>query len=255
LVVTDSPLLHGSSYEERIKYLQHHIAKNDPIAKVVSPHRIISKEHLREALAEVVHQGGEGLMIRKASSKYHEPNSLLHAKESIEREVLVTSLSPLRCIDTKGTTFHCLNSIKNQHFKAGTSIATIQIASIHKNFDGSMMAFMKEIRNDITWSDLYTKMYPYFIGFGKSSIARCRTCDYQFRKDELRVKTTILRKMHGSFMPSPINQCVKEECLKSLPYESWQFKPFDGKIRVPEEIDVKQLPNVKSFQWITEIGR
>ncbi len=43
--------------------------------------------------------------------------------------------------------------------------------------------------------------YLYYVGRGISSVARCRSCGHQFAKHELRVRTTLLRKLHRSIRP------------------------------------------------------
>ncbi len=75
---------------------------------------------------------------------------------------------------------------------------------------------MCEVRKDLTWAHLCQSAHPYYIAHGLSSKAGCRSCGYPFSKSELRIKTTILRKLPGSIRPCPTNVCTNLQCIKAL---------------------------------------
>lgn len=85
-------------------------------------------------------------------------------------------------------------------------------ATYHFWYSNSILSYLKKIHSDITWSSLCSDAFPYYIAPGVSSIANCRTCGFKFTKDELRIRTTLLRKMQSSIRPCQINFCLS--CVK-----------------------------------------
>ncbi len=86
------------------------------------------------------------------------------------------------------------------------------------------LVVLKAIRSDLTWTSVMQDAFPYFIARGLSARSICRSCFHRFdKKDELRVKTTLLRKMaYGSIIPCEINICMKYHCITTPKYyRSW----------------------------------
>ncbi len=71
-------------------------------------------------------------------------------------------------------------------------------------------------RSDLTWEMLLRDAFPYYIGYGKSSTATCRTCYYRFSKNELRVRFEVNRKLSGCVTPAcEVSVCMKMSCIQN----------------------------------------
>jgi len=169
----------------------------------------------------------------------------------------VIKKSPLTCVDPQGNIFLSLTPSPKE-ITPGKTIVSIQ-PTLKDRSSSSTFGILQQIQQDLNWSILCHDSFPYFVGIGKSSTATCRSCGHQFNKEDLRVRTILLRKMaSGSIVPSPINMCMKLPCISldtsskfSNHYKPWQVKPFDGKILVPIEVNQK-LPNMDGVQWVYE---
>ncbi len=99
---------------------------------------------------------------------------------------------------------------------------------------GSILAQAKKICSDLPWSAVCQHAFPYYIAQGKSGRSLCRACGYHFQKEELRIRTTLLRKVSQNvIMPCEINLCAKLRCIKLQPssnfvnqYKSWVRDPY-----------------------------
>ncbi len=86
---------------------------------------------------------------------------------------------------------------------------------------------VKKIRADKSLSTLLKEAFPYRVGYGKSSIATCRSCFHKFHHNELRIQTSLIRKFPSSFLACEINLCMKLSCIVnpskkfSTKYQSW----------------------------------
>ncbi len=101
------------------------------------------------------------------------------------------------------------------------SIVTIENAS----HTGSI-AIVKRIRTDLTWDMVLQEAFSYYVGTGKSSVASCRSCGYQFSKAELRVRFDVNRLQQGCVMPAcEVNVCMNSSCITN-PYHKYSSKPL-----------------------------
>ncbi len=98
---------------------------------------------------------------------------------------------------------------------------------------------------------MHQSAYPYYVGRGVSSQARCRGCGYQFKKQDLRIRSTLLRSKESP--PGRINICLKLECIRKTlnRYRNWQVEPFLAKIRVPSDVK-EQLPLIDGIHFVHE---
>ncbi len=169
-----------------------------------------------------------------------------------------------------GRMYHCMTPTKNL-VSAKQTIVTLQAHERSHRARGSTQASLVKIRSDMNWTSLLRRTYPYYVGSGLSSRATCRSCGYQFAKEETRVRTTLLRKMSAVIRPCEINLCINLQCInlrsfmktdRNNPYLPWvrvkpvantikQIKPFLGKIRVPAVV-TESLPVIDGIEWIYE---
>ncbi len=97
---------------------------------------------------------------------------------------------------------------------------------VPNKFSGSL-AVVKRVRSDITWEMLLRDKFPYYVGSGKSSMAKCRGCGYKFTKEELRIQFEINRKLGQCVMPScEVNVCMKWSCIQNAYRRRFRFKPL-----------------------------
>jgi len=246
-LVYDAPLNFGESYEDRLIHFRKHISTDNPILKVIDPVKIVNKDHSQYWL-----QNSSGLLFRKPLSKFFQNDSFYKFDRTTKVFASVLSNKPSwKCTDPHGKIYYLINAV-NINLEPQT-IVTLEILGAQP--DGSFLASLKTIRNDLTWHSLLESNFPYYVDTSLRSAALCRSCGNQFKKSELRVKTTLLRPMPNSIRPFLINLCMKEECIKlskyGKRYSEWQVEPFKGKIRVPLEV-TQDLPKLHDVQWIFE---
>ncbi len=121
----------------------------------------------------------------------------------------------------QGKVYHGMNSLKSSHTIG--SVVTLDPSSYPHPLIMVIMQMLivcrsgigrvKLVRPDLNWSLMCRDEYPYYVGEGKSSLSRCRSCGYQFPKSELRIRTTLLRKMPTSIRPCQINLCMQMSCI------------------------------------------
>ncbi len=95
-VVFDAPL-HSGVFEERIEFVSTTLQSlNPPYARMLEQNICTSLEHLRNELARVESLGGEGMMLRKAQSRYERGRSstLLKVKTFHDAEAKVVEHLP-----------------------------------------------------------------------------------------------------------------------------------------------------------------
>jgi len=251
LMVFDAPLMYASSYEERMKYLRENIPVDHPFVKLLHPVKVGSKEQIDRDMKNALRRGGDGLIFRKPGSKYMEHDSFYKLLPKIDIDAVVVANRPfLKCMDAQGKFYHCLTST-TEPVTLGQTVVTLEINS--HPAQGSTKASLVRSRPDLTWSVMCQESYPYYVDKGLSSKATCRACGYQFTKVELRIRTTLLRKMPSSIRPFPINMCMNLQCVVNgaKRYHHRQVEPFMGKIRVPPGV-TQELPKIEGFKWIYE---
>ncbi len=80
----------------------------------------------------------------------------------------------------------------------------------------SFLFSVKAIHDNTNWVMMYEEAFPYYIAYGKSSTASCRSCLKLLPKDELRVRTKFLRRAsHGSILPFEMNLCLNLNCVQN----------------------------------------
>ncbi len=128
-------------------------------------------------------------------------------------------------LSTTGKKYHCSTGI-NTPLQPG-SVLTLDVLPnsyprLHKSdLRCRNMSFVKRIRPDLNWTMICKQTYPYYIGMGKSSIAKCRACGYQYERDELRVRTQLVRKLGKCYFACEVNMCMRLKCIKETFYKSW----------------------------------
>jgi len=241
-VIFDAPTQFASTYEERVQYMQEQIGNNSDV-KIYNPAKILSNFHLQSML-----QTENSVLLRKRGSKYMEHDSLYRVDRESQQKAVVLSTSPsIKCTDVEGKSFY------------GTNIAKVEpgnvvlLQDIRKQEDGSSLATISKIRNDLTWSSLCQSEYPYFVSTGLSAMGTCRACAKQFKKSDLRIRTVLLHRWHG-IIPVQINMCIDSKCINNglRRYLRWQVEPFIGKIRVPSSVRRENLPQLEDIEWISE---
>ena len=92
-MVYDAPHLDGKTFEERMDFLQsnHVLQRALSYTKVLSHHKVRSKQHLLEELKKYVADGAEGIMLRQPGSLYEvgRSNTLLKVKQIDDDEATV----------------------------------------------------------------------------------------------------------------------------------------------------------------------
>lgn len=119
----------------------------------------------------------------------------------------------VNCCSSTGRLFFSLNTT---HYLPGI-IASLQPV-------GVCLASVTEIREDLSISVLMKDQFPYFVNVGVSAKSYCRGCGYKFKKEELRLRTALLRKYHTSIRACNINICLKSSCINRVvnrKYEAW----------------------------------
>jgi len=251
LLVFDAPLMYASSFEERMKYLRENIPVDHAFVKLLHPLKVSSKDQIYNDLRGSLHRGSDGLIFRKPGSKYMEHDSFYKLLPKMDIDAVVLSNSPtLKCMDAQGKYYHA-QTPTNEEVKPGETVVTIEVTS--PQVQGSTKANLVRTRPDLSWPVLCQETYPYYVDKGLSSKATCRACGYQFTKIELRIRTTLLRKMPSSIRPFPINMCMNLQCVVNgaKRYHHRQVEPFIGKIRVPVSV-IQELPKIEGFKWIYE---
>jgi len=251
LLVFDAPLMYASTYEERMKYLKENIPADNKLVKLLEAKKVTSKEQLYTDFTNILSNGGEGLIFRKPGSKYMEHDSFFKLMRKLDVDAVVVANKPtMKCMDAQGKLYHCPTPTK-ENVTVGSTVVTLEIGAAA--VEGSTKATMVKVRADLSWPIMVQENYPYYVDKGLSSKATCRACGYQFTKVELRIRTTLLRKMPSSIRPFPINMCMNLQCITNgaKRYHHRQVEPFQNKIRVPVSV-IQELPKLEGVQWIYE---
>jgi len=191
--------------------------------RVVQPFQIRNVETIEEHLESVIKSGGNGLLFKKLGALYLQQYSCLKITVNQEENVVVKSINPLQCTDAKYNVYHIVNN--SPAIQPGKVLTVTEIST---QSDGSKLAFAKNIRNDISFSNLFKNTYPYYVSSGGASRASCRSCGHQFIKNELRIKTPLLFRTFNCIRPCEINFCMNYKCVSEgeRRYKSWQIQPF-----------------------------
>jgi len=126
-LVFDAPVVKGKidlPYEERVAQSEKAVS-SAPFATTVAITKCRGETHLEEALAEVLSQGGEGLMLREAGSLYERrrSHSLLKVKSFNDAEARVIGHSPDNKIEGALGSLVCEMPVTGVQFKVGSGIA------------------------------------------------------------------------------------------------------------------------------------
>ncbi len=124
---------------------------------------------------------------------------------------------PSLIFSLQGTIYHCNSpAVSTATLSIGKYLCNPSL-SVYSSTNG--LATVKKIRSDI--SSLVKRSVPYFVATGASSRSSCRACGYTFKKEELRVKTLLIRSLNN--VPCMINMCMNMRCIRggSARYASW----------------------------------
>ncbi len=152
--------------------------------------------------------------------------------------MLVLSKSPFICIEyakfflvlmvfsSSGQKYH-ISSRPTASIIPQSTVVTIHtivplyplfvLLNLHRCSQDSVVASLLKVHDDgKTWSVVLKEEFPYFVERGKSSTAKCRSCGNDLQKDDLRIKTPLLRMIDNSITACHISVCVKEPCISKL---------------------------------------
>ncbi len=132
--VFDAPDIHNQTFEERLNYLSRLIQDQRHLHLCVQIR--IKTASIPQRLADIVSEGGEGLMLRKPGCKYEfkRTSSLLKVKEMQDTEAIVigyesgtgkySNLCGSLVCDYKGTTFKCGSGLSDANRRNPPKIGT-----------------------------------------------------------------------------------------------------------------------------------
>ncbi len=115
----------------------------------------------------------------------------------------------------------------HRYYSTTTFPAHVGSVVTAKCLPSTSLVFRMKLLPDVTWDMLRKEVLPYYVGRGKSSSATCRSCNYQFTKEELRIRFEVSRKLSsGCVMPAcEANVCMKLSCIQQ-PYRVFRVKPL-----------------------------
>jgi hypothetical protein len=148
-----------------------------------------------------------------------------------------------------------LKNPSNLRFKAGSLLRL--------RYDESLAS--SDIVAEVPYTNLAgasEEFFHYYVGLGKSSLSRCRSCFQRIPKDALRVKTHMKRIFFRKFIQSSDNSykglgrsvgisfCLNHECVTKAirKYDDGYLKPYFGIIWVSPK-DKPYVPDLPEVTW------
>jgi len=97
---------------------------------------------------------------------------------------------------------------------------------------------------------LQKNYYHFFIGKGRSSCASCRGCGERIPKDDLRIKTTLLRESEKMEISFHISKLCVQNAMRNYKFE--EITPFSGIVWVDQKYKNEIPTQVNGIKWIQD---
>jgi DNA ligase-1 len=177
-VVTDVPTHHHLRFEERLNMLKQIIPSDHSYTKIGKFTQCNGKEHLASMLYQVKEKDGDGIILRRPRSFYHDKDSLYQAKIFEEAKAVVVSKTNnlLQCKlyvktwETLLKSYRISGRVLDLAIEPNSVVPTVDtVVSIKHDgvtTDGSLKnAALLRVRSDLKWQDLVLNLKdtPYCI--------------------------------------------------------------------------------------------